>query len=356
MNSPWDPLLGQVQKKQQTPQLGQPGYNPATTSYLAPSNSAPTTAPAGGLPQAISANQQLASTPYTGVSSKQQVVNPSGDPTNPPPTPATPTPPPNGPGQGVLGPPTGPNPSLPTNVTGNSPAINSLIDTLNLYANMGQGPQAAIDALNKQGTDSLGAEYYAGNNTIGVQGGYLTLGANGQWGFVPRTPNNTNPPTTTALPPAPPLSPQDTALQQQLVSELMNTASQPIYTDPKTDPYIQNALQPYAAAETQAARASESQLAEQAGPNANNTMQDALINQQSAQQTGAYGGSLVQADITQRIQQVQYALTNMAGILTQDEQNTLQSELANLNAALALSGQNVTIQEALLANPAKTGA
>jgi len=248
MPSPWDPLLGQV-KKQQNPQPGQPGYNPATTSIVAPANVAPTTAPTGGINAALSTNQTLATTPYTGVGQKQ-AVNPSGDPNNtpPPPNPAAAPPPGTGAGSFVTGPPptTGPGAgNLPTNVTGNSPAVNSLIDTLNLYANMGQGPQAAIDALNKANSDSLGAEYYPGNNTIGVQGGYLTLGANGQWGFVPRTANNANPPTTTALPNAPPLSPQDTAMQQQLVNELMATAQQPIYTNPATDPYIQNALQPY---------------------------------------------------------------------------------------------------------------
>ena len=140
---------------------------------------------------------------------------------------------------------------------------------------------------------------------------------------------------------------QDQALRNALVSQLEAEANQSLNINPMTDPTIQMESAPYTAEQTRTARDLESQAAEAGGPNANLEATNRMIQEGAAQSSGAYSAGLVANELTARRDQIQQALTAEQGLLTADQQNQLQQQLAELNAAVSLQESQATANNQL---------
>jgi hypothetical protein len=274
----------------------------------------------------------LASTPYvppplTGGPPGQAPQPPQSSTPPPAPGPRNPVP-----GQTTIATPTA------GSYTGSDPlqALNAF-----LAANPGN-PQAAIDAFNNSQykASGLGPAWYPATQTIGLSNGtYLVMPGTGgnsgtTWATVQRGPEGV--PGGSGLGTPGNLSPQDQALRDALIKQLTMEATQSLDINPLTDPTIQMETAPYAAEQTRMARNLQSQAAEAGGPNANISAQNALIEENAAQSTGAYSAGLVANELTARRDQISQALSSMQGILTAEETNQLQAELGQLNAAVSL--------------------
>jgi hypothetical protein len=160
------------------------------------------------------------------------------------------------------------------------------------------------------------------------------------------TPWNDAPPATgaTATTPAqiPTLPAQTrTADMQALVDQLKARASQSTVIDPN-DPVLKAQTDAYRAEQIRAARNATADAAEQNSPY--NTGQQAgiarMMNEKVGQNTSQFEANLMQQELTSRRNEIQQALDSMGGLLSDEEKNGLQRELANLNAAVSQAQMN----------------
>ncbi len=130
-------------------------------------------------------------------------------------------------------------------------------------------------------------------------------------------------------------NPQDDALRAQLIAQLTARSQQSLAIDP-TDPNIKQQVDPFRAEQDRSQRNYMADLAEKAGQNygaSNLTGQDRLSQEKAGQNTGNFQASLIGKELDSRRQEIQAALTGEQGILTEDQRNQLQMQLAQLNDA-----------------------
>lgn len=122
--------------------------------------------------------------------------------------------------------------------------------------------------------------------------------------------------------------------QNTLYNMLMTRAKQGLGVD-KNDPIVRGQVDAYGAAQTRAERNYLSGLAERAGPHANISAETRSANEQIGQSTSAFQAQVMQSELTARRNEIQQALTGMQGMLTAEQANQLQLQLAQINDALA---------------------
>lgn len=115
-----------------------------------------------------------------------------------------------------------------------------------------------------------------------------------------------------------------------LYSTLMGRAQQSLEPSAK-DPIIANQVNAYGAQQQRGERDYLSSLAEKEGPQANLGMEKRMASEQASQATGQLQASLMQNEVNARRQEIQNALSQMGGMLSQQQQLALQKELAYLS-------------------------
>jgi hypothetical protein len=118
--------------------------------------------------------------------------------------------------------------------------------------------------------------------------------------------------------------------ENSLYSALASRASQSL-TPSASDPVIANQVNAYRAEQTRGSRDYLNQLAESKGPQANTSMEARMANEQASQSTGQMQAQLMQNEVNARRQEIQNALSQMGGTLSDDQRLSLQKELAYLS-------------------------
>lgn len=122
-----------------------------------------------------------------------------------------------------------------------------------------------------------------------------------------------------------------------LYNLLQGRAGQSLNIDPN-DPIIKNQVNAYTANATRAYRNNINELAEQGGPNANLGAQERQGAEAVAQGAGGMQAQLMQSELTARRQEIQDALTQMGGMLSDEQKMQLQNQLAIMDNLLAQAG------------------
>lgn len=203
--------------------------------------------------------------------------------------------------------------------------------------------QAYVTGMLAQRGDSSPSDISYWTQAILSRGG----GPNGYWDNLISTNQGGDTGLASGLGTGVQTNPQDQALRDALVKQLEQEAGQSLTINPNTDPTIQMEAAPYAAEQQRAATTLEQQAAEAGGPNANLVAQNAMIQENAAQQSGGYASGLVANELTARRDQIQQALTSMQGLLTADQQNQLQLQLDQLNQAVSLQEAQQTASNQL---------
>lgn len=234
----------------------------------------------------------------------------------------------------------------------------------------GMSGQQLVDWLNANGFP--GAAWYPGvgeKGVYGLPGSYISFD-NGQWHVVTRgaeggagtlAMSGAGGPggaggaavggiSPAAGPGASTLSPVGTGStssdpnQNALFKLLMDRATQSLKVDPN-DPIIRGQVDAYGASQERARRNYLSGVAEQAGPVANISAERRHSAEQVGQATSAFQAQALQTELTARRQEIQQALTGAQGMLTSEQQNALQLELAQINDALQRASLQQQFQE-----------
>lgn len=100
------------------------------------------------------------------------------------------------------------------------------------------------------------------------------------------------------------------------------------------DPIIAAQVNAYRAEQERATRNNLDQLAEAGGPNANLNMERRMGNEAAARATGGLQSQLMANELTARRNMIQNALSQMGGMLSDEQKLQLQRELGYLDAAL----------------------
>lgn len=126
---------------------------------------------------------------------------------------------------------------------------------------------------------------------------------------------------------------QPSALQgnsSQLYQQLMQRAQQGTAVS-SSDPNIRAQVDPVVAQQTRASRSYLDQLAEKSGPLANLQGERRLASERSGQAAGALESEVIGREIGARRDEIQQALSQWGQMLTADQRNALEMELAQLN-------------------------
>lgn len=118
----------------------------------------------------------------------------------------------------------------------------------------------------------------------------------------------------------------------QLFNMLLGRAQQGLAID-RNDPRIRAQSDAYAANAERSRRNYLADLAEQEGPIANLRGEQRLSAERMGQATGAFEAELLGRELTARREEIAQALASMQGLLTTDQQLTLQRELALIDDA-----------------------
>jgi hypothetical protein len=204
------------------------------------------------------------------------------------------------------------------------------------------GAANAYDVLNKYGltADKAGRVTLPTGEIMDVIQGAGAGGTKGQWMGVGETHNG----QTTYYPPAgsggaggggaavPSAAAQD-PMVGELLARLKARADQSLNINAATDPNIRQQADPYAANLERQRRNYLNAQAERLGPNADLTNERRLTAEQTGQQAGQYESGLVGNEVAARREEIQNALTQMGGLLTDQQRMALQKELADMNDA-----------------------
>ena len=205
----------------------------------------------------------------------------------------------------------------------------------------GLSGQALVDQLN-QNPATAGVAYYASTNTYGLPDGFYvapTPGNPTSLDLIQRstgatgtaTAPTTLPTAATTVPPVAGLANDPNA--NSLFNLLMSQASQSADVLP-TDPTVSAITN---AGNTQLQRAAttlEQQDAEAQGSGANIGAQTAAAEENVGQQTSALQAQTMQSIMTQRIGEIETAMSGASGLLTAEQQMQLNQELTQLQDAL----------------------
>lgn len=131
--------------------------------------------------------------------------------------------------------------------------------------------------------------------------------------------------------------PNPQGVSQDLIDQLMNRAKQSLAIDPTTDPIIHPQVDAAAATQERSRRNYLNDLAESSNPYSTGALNTAGTQTAEAagQNVSALQSQLVQNELGSRRQEIAGALNSMAGLLTADQQLSLQRQLDSVNAALA---------------------
>lgn len=122
-----------------------------------------------------------------------------------------------------------------------------------------------------------------------------------------------------------------------LYGTLMGRAQESMNVNPN-DPVIKNQVDAYRAEQDRGARNAQTQWAEQSGPYANPQGQERMLAEKSAQATSGLQASLVGNELTARRNEVQNSLTQMGGLLSDEQRTALQQQLGLIDANLRQQG------------------
>lgn len=126
-----------------------------------------------------------------------------------------------------------------------------------------------------------------------------------------------------------------------LIEQLMRRAGQSL--DVTNDPLIHRQTDQYSAQQERARRDYLSQQAETLGPTATGALrgQARMTAEDMGQNVGKFESDLMQRELTSRRQEIQQALDSMGGLLSDEDKNGLQRELASLDASIQGTKMNV---------------
>lgn len=130
------------------------------------------------------------------------------------------------------------------------------------------------------------------------------------------------------------LSPAQSAQRDALYQELMDRSKQGLNIDAQNDANIRQQADPYEAAMIRAERERMANVAEGRGPLANIEGERRLGAEKVGQASGAFEAGLIGDEIAARRAEIESALRQRSGMLSQDQQESLQRELANLDDQL----------------------
>lgn len=157
---------------------------------------------------------------------------------------------------------------------------------------------------------------------------------------------------------APATAPAPSGLRDELLQRLMARADQTLNIDSATDPTIRSQVDPYAAQQERSRRNYLADLAERSAPGANLRGEQRLTQEHAGAQIGGWESELVGREIEARRAEIQSALSGVQGIVSQDQAEALQRELARMNDATqrlgiqtnantAMRGQDMSYQQFL---------
>jgi hypothetical protein len=121
--------------------------------------------------------------------------------------------------------------------------------------------------------------------------------------------------------------------QDQLYGTLMNRAQQGLNINPQ-DPVIAAQTNAFRAEQDRNARQAVDVAAARGGPNANLNLERRMASEGASRATGGLQAQLMGNELANRRNEIQNALTQMGGMLTQDQQLALQGELGMIDANL----------------------
>lgn len=114
---------------------------------------------------------------------------------------------------------------------------------------------------------------------------------------------------------------------------LMGRAGQSLNIDSR-DPIIANMVNAYRAEQQRQGNDYVDQLAEQMGPNANLSGERRVASENAAQATGSMQAQLMVNELTARREEIQNALSQMGGMLTDQQKLDLERELGLIDASI----------------------
>lgn len=118
-----------------------------------------------------------------------------------------------------------------------------------------------------------------------------------------------------------------------LYNQLLGRSQQSLQVNPN-DPIISGQVDSYRAEQTRGVRDYLAQQAESQGPYSNLNSERRLANEGAAQATGGLQASLIQNELVARRQEIQAALTQMGGMLSDQQRLALQQQLGMIDANL----------------------
>lgn len=122
-----------------------------------------------------------------------------------------------------------------------------------------------------------------------------------------------------------------------LYSQLQGRAQQSLQID-RNDPIIRAQADAFSANQERASRNYLADLAEKAGPLANLQGEQRMAAERQGQAAGSFEAELMGRELTSRRAEIADALNSMRGMLSLDQQDNLQRELASLDAAIKQQG------------------
>lgn len=131
-----------------------------------------------------------------------------------------------------------------------------------------------------------------------------------------------------------PATPYDATRSNALFQTLLERSKQGLNIDAANDANIRQQADPFEAAMVRAERERMADMAESRGQFSNLEGERRLGAEKVGQAAGQFESSLISQEVQARRDEIQNALTSMQGMLSQDQQEALQRELAQLDAQL----------------------
>lgn len=131
--------------------------------------------------------------------------------------------------------------------------------------------------------------------------------------------------------------PQQDPRAAALYQQLLQRSQQSLAVD-RNDPAIRQQADAYAANQERAKRNYISDIAERNGPYANIRGEQRLAAERAGTNAASFEAELIGRELTARREEIAQALSSMQGLLTAEQQITLQRELASITAALQEQG------------------
>ena len=125
-----------------------------------------------------------------------------------------------------------------------------------------------------------------------------------------------------------------TSDRDALYNQLMDRSKQSLSIDAQTDPNIRQQADTYAASVERERRRYMDDTAERSGPLANIQGESRLSSEKAGQASALFEAQLVGREMQSRRDEIAESLKSRQGMLSQEQQNALQRELAQLDASI----------------------